>query len=523
MFVPRIILGAVLAGHYAAPAPCVELSEALALPISGLRIRSFNPVVGDDPKSRRAVDISVATDHSSGDPLFTNEQAMIVGMTAWNGQNSYGADQGGVFTPGKTSFIPLSVTLTSHAAGQKFASAYAVRAYGMGDSFLHSEDLRFASGPVAGDEGTSVHSVSYLMQQGNLTLTQISAKPSQATYTGNVVHAITASRIPQAVAVDSSAGAKAGDWIIVGHHGPNGYQTMEETQIISSRDSAITATFRNNHAAGATITPALVLELTNTSDFGQHRVLVNLTAPSYSEGKIRAISGGGFVGLGTKWSNGMAGGIANNVGAISLDADTYSGSPFNGAGGDLKGPLRSWFQILPNPTETSLGIHSFSTAGDRSYRGKGIGDGTYVIRPAARVMRISGTSIICETSNPEVWKPRDIVELAISPYPDVTGEQWAVGAYTPGGTYRGWYNLTNRGARTFGFGFALGGLMETGSNADTVPFDIGYVSAGSNYAFRSIQSRIAALALGAAYWGVRRTRATGSSGDRPLLGVTRGT
>jgi hypothetical protein len=80
--------------------------------------------------------------------------------------------------------------------------------------------------------------------------------------------------------------------------------------------------------------------------------------------------------------------------------------------------LKSWYQILSAPSATSMGVFTYSVAGDAAYHGKGRGSGGYNGRPCVEVMRINGNRLILE-STATAWQVGDSVELAISPYPDV--------------------------------------------------------------------------------------------------------
>src|SRR5207237_9470283 len=98
-------------------------------------------------------------------------------------------------------------------------------------------------------------------------------------------------------------------------------------------------------------------------------------------------------------------------------------------------------------SETSLTIHSYSTAGNLDYRGKGAG--SYIIRPAARVLRVlPGVGVVCETST-ATWKANDDVELAICPYSNVHGFSYNIDGSTTGGNYLDFFNVKNTGASPF--------------------------------------------------------------------------
>jgi hypothetical protein len=259
--------------------------------------------------------------------------------------------------------------------------------------------------------------------------------------------------------------------------GSYGYPNDEAVQITAVGSGTISAVFKNNHSNGATVTPALVLSLSNTSESGQQRKLVNLSEPSYSTGTVSVINGYTFTGSSTAWSNTMVGGSSsgNNIGCIALAADDYTGAPFQAG----SGALHSWYEIISvNSGTQTLEVSSMSTAGDLSYHGKGPGSGGYIIRPCVEVLRsatssftINGsTSVVVAESTSTTWASSDNVELAISPYPDVTGFNYTMSKWNPGGAARGFMGVTNTGARQFGFGFSVGavGFGPGGSNSDTV-------------------------------------------------------
>jgi hypothetical protein len=293
------------------------------------------------------------------------------------------------------------------------------------------------------------------------------------------------------------------DWIIFNQSVPNIYASICPAQItaVDPGNNTITCVVTNNFSSGVTITPAMVLFLDNTYMFGQDRVIVNIchtsdggatytdtgTKRKYNTGTASQNGSGALDGHGTNWSVDMVGGDALNIGAISFDADRFEGSTcFNkelyypGQGGAFplqsSSTLRSWYQIsFANPT--SLGIHSLSVAASLAYNGRAPhtgGDtstGTYVIKPAARALRISprtmnGPCVICETTN-SVWSPGDQVECIICPYPDVHGWDYRMANYTTGGISRYFMSFNNYGARSMYIGISIGTV--SGDKTDFAP------------------------------------------------------
>ena len=207
-----------------------------------------------------------------------------------------------------------------------------------------------------------------------------------------------------------------------------------------------------------------------------------MSSTPYATGTITSVSGGTLIGTGTTWSATMVGGHADNVGAISLAVDDYTGSPFDTG----SGRLRSWHQITGVTDATHLAVHSWSVAGDASYKGRGTVasnlPSTYTIRPAMRMLNfktVGGSgAMICEYSS-HTWTVGDIVECAMCPYPDVQGYQYSLSQWTPNGANnKGFFSVYNSGARTYDFCFYIGAGMASGAGwaaaqADNVGFNKG--------------------------------------------------
>jgi len=450
--------------------------------INGLSIDTFNPTISGDPNDRWATRIRVATDCAQNNPNFSNNECLEIDFSALNGQ----ATNGGI-TTAKVTFLALNMGATYNASGQKNLTGESVTAYGMSDTSIGQQFVQYAGGPVNGDEGQGFRLVSPLQQQGFLNTTTIQSKPTQSVVNTTTTQAIVASKNAQTVTVVSTAGAVNGDWVVIEQQVASGSPNLEAVQIISFTPTSITGIFRYNHNNGVTVTPALVIQCFSTFQMGQDRVLVNLSAPSYSTGTVTAISGGGmdFSGTALNSPTGPVGGTALNIGAISLTADDCTAGPFGGGN-----TLKSWYQITSVTTATHLTIHTFSVAGDAAYHGRGPGpagsgaggSAAYIIRPCARVLRFGGTNgvvdgfLICETSNAALWVVGNSVEQAICPYADVTGFNYRINHYTPGGAgVRSFLGVENWGARMWDTGILLragnGGIGQP--TGDTVAMNTG--------------------------------------------------
>lgn len=460
-----------LAGLIPAPGPG---TDPLFL-TQGLDVTTFNGNLGN-ASERRTANFTNSSDSSNVHPDFSNIETATFQMFGLHGQNTYGP-----VTQVKESFFCTNTFGYMAGSGQKFLHGNRMNAFGMGDSCIHAGDnLTYAGGPVNGDEGQGWGSVSILQQQNFLTVFTITAKPPQSVINTTITQAVTRSEFEQTVTVASTAGAVVGDWVVIDQELPSAGINLEAVKITGFTGlptPTIKGVFRCNHLINATVTPALRLTLDGTFGLGQDRVLINLsTAPgsSYSTGTVSSISGGGFTGTGTGWTIGMVGGNAMNIGAISLAADDYTLTPFNGTG--ISGALKSWYQINPLSSATLLGAFKTSVAGDGSYAGKGPGSGAYTIRPCARILRIvnSGVTftgeVICETST-STWNVGDPVEQVICPYPDVTGFQYTMVANTNGGTYRGFMNIRQGGPRKFNSCFLIDEIVARGPQTDGVAYD----------------------------------------------------
>jgi hypothetical protein len=246
-----------------------------------------------------------------------------------------------------------------------------------------------------------------------------------------------------------------------------------------------------------TVTPATVITVGTTANFGQDRYLVNTNAArAYTTGAVSSVSGGGINGTGTSWAYNMAGGSWPLAGCMAMAADAYAGSTQNGSLAST--PMNSWYAINQVASATNFGVVSHSVAADASYHGYGanavtgsitngsptlvlngvfnsIQNGQYVsgagIPTGTTVASGGGTNTLtlsanatATTSNESItiyggaytvapcarvlywtgttvvlesnsftWASADTVEEAISPYPDVNGFLYAMDRWTPGG------------------------------------------------------------------------------------------
>lgn len=425
----------------------------------------LGPTEGGVTNFKSTTDNSLITPGQFSDNIVSRFEQVIS-----NGQNVYG---GG--TNAKTTFILTDNRMTAQGAGQRFSRANTVTAYGMGDVFVESNAIQFAGADINGDEGQGFQSVSYLRQQPSLTTKTISSVTTYGGDTTTQAVYIGASLTPQSVEVGSTTGMNADDWVVVGQAVPSGDYNVEVVQVISVDDAThFTAVFRNNHGMGDVIKGATKLVLDSTSELGQDRVLVNLSGSSYSTGTVTGISGATFTGSGTTWANNMVGGAALNIGAIALTDDDYASSPFSGG----SGPLKSWYQITAVTNTTHLNIFTYSVAGNTNYRGNFVTPSNYIIRPASRILRILDSTTVILEYTAATWTAGDTVENIISPYPDVTGYQWKISSYTPGGTYRDFFHIDNIGARKFNNAIRIRDEMPSGSDVDAVAWGNGVSISG---------------------------------------------
>lgn len=467
-----------------------QLSAVAQSVLSSFTVTATNPTLGSDLNLRRAIDFNCNfTSLDATNTGFTNDACATNTLTSSNGQNVYG---GG--TDAKRSYINQMMTGTQYAAGQRFLWNNTQTCYGMGDCFLGSQTLTFATADnVAGDEGIGFQSTSRIQQQNHLTLASISSVPTPTTCNTTLTQSVTGSQTAQAVMVASTTNCVVNDWVVIGQTAPSANTSMEAVQITAVGGGTITGAFRNNHNSAATVTPAKVLVLDNGgSEIGQQRVLVNLSGTTYSTGTVSSISGGGFTGSGTSWANNTVGGSALNIGCVQLTADNYSGSPFDGSGST--GTLKSWYQISSIFSATLLGIFTYSTAGDGAYYGKG--PGGYSIKPCAQVLFTSGSTVVLETTS-TTWTAGNSVELAIPPYPDINGFQFNLANWTPGGAgFRSMFSLRNTGARTIGSALKIDSAMPSGGGADTIGWGSAVALFGKfNYGIYMENPQLAAIKM----------------------------
>ena len=415
----------------------------------------------------------------TGQSIFSTQSQFY----SWNGDLSYNST-----TQAKTNVIGNYMLHVAKAGGQSFVENRWMYGLGMGDKYLTSDFIQHSGGPVDGDEGVGFNSVSYVTQSPQLfqqTVTSVTRSSANTTTTQIITGDGT---MLQAVTVASTAGISVGDWVVVEQQTPRSDANIEAVKVTAVNPGvSITGQFRNNHASGVTITAALVLGVDGQYGFGQYRVLVNLSGASYSTGTVSSISGGGFIGSGTTWTNAMVGGNALCIGAVALTNDDYTGSPF-GAGAAAQ---KSWYQILSFTDATHIGIYTTSAAGDHAYHGKGVGAGAYIIRPAVRILAFDPAdtthlTLVCETT-PATWSVGHTVECTTSPYPDVTPFAFHLQDFTAGGVRRQFMDVVNTGARTYQTGFQVESNMQVGGNSDSpIAFDRGFRAlTGHNVGFEA--------------------------------------
>ena len=480
----------------------------LNMQANSLHIDTTNPLATAYLSDQALVDLHAHYDGTTNSSTWGDQNGVQISLTADWGAYSYNA-----VNQNKSTFKALAVLSNMQASGQRFAITAEQHCYGMGDCFLGNSWITFAGANMGGDEGTGLSNFNRVHQQETLQQTTISYNSGANPIDGinltptlcntTTTQAITGATAVQAVSVASTTNCNIGDWVVVDQEIPSASPNEEAVKITAVGGGKITGQFLNNHLISKSVTPARLLGNAFNYQFGQDRVLVNLSQPAYTTGTVTNIVGGGFTGTGTTWAAGMVGGTAPVYGCIALTADDYSGPPFNGSG--TSGTLKSWYQILGPVTSTSLGIFRTDPYGGGAYLGRGPISGSgnpasaYTIRPCARVLRIiDATTLVLET-NSFTWNVGDTVEEAISPYPTVSGHIIDLAVYTPGGEYGSFMTLLNSGARTFQYGFAVstvGTTQITQPGADGVTFGNAFYADVNGISFTSSRASVAAIKLG---------------------------
>ena len=444
----------------------------------GLNLTATNPSANNDLTNAPGFIANITFNELVNNIGFTDQAGGEVNLFYDYGLNLY---NGG--TNAKSTVIGLSSTVTATGAGEKYAFEPSIFNYGNGDTFLMSGQLFYVNGPIAGDEGTGFSTQEMTLSQPNnlqlANITSVTRTEFSTTITANV----TASQNPQNIPVASLTGANVDDWIILNQQAATAEPNSAEAQILSIDSGAgtINCICPCNLTSGMTITPALVLGVDGTYQFGQQRVVVNLQGEEYSTGTASQNGTGALIGTGTDWTTGMVGGSATNVGVISFDADTFAGGGVFDGGYSIplsqNSSLRTWYQITSVDSTTEVGILSNSAAGAGNYNGYAPvypESGNYIIKSAAKIMRLYGSNLICETST-ATWSVDDQIECIFCAYPDVHGWTWGVAQWNAGGTRRDFLDLNNIGARMFDSAVSIGWFeSETGyGNADLLAYEYG--------------------------------------------------
>jgi hypothetical protein len=419
---------------------------------ASLGVQATDPLgPANNINQRDLVDMTATYDiNTLINPGFTQRNGLVITLNGTDGDQIYGNG-----STVKSTFLPLSLTGTYTAEGQRFLYAYNITCLGKGDCSLGQSFINYAGYPSAGDEGTGYGLASRFVQSTSTgpggvvtaTVSSISRNTCNTTTTQTITGAATA----QSFTVASNAGCTVGTWIVLQHEAATGFPNHEATQITAVSAGSITAKVAGTYANGVTVTPAVDM-IHSAAWTGQGRVLVDTTATPYTTGTVTSVSGGQLIGTGTGWSNTMlTGGTALVPGCISLAADDYTGAPY-GAGALA---LHDWYQIKAVVDATHLNIQSFSAAGDQSYKGKGPGSGAYTIRPCAEILRyLSNAESILDT-NSFAWTVNNILDISLPPYPDTNGDWRAMAFYSSGGTLRSMQLYDNQGARAFASGIAI--------------------------------------------------------------------
>jgi hypothetical protein len=458
-----------------------KFTDWLAEPGGGLYVTFTLPDPVVDANFHPCVYLRSLDDTSTTNPDFTTNCVLALAYTQPHGQNTRGE---GVTV--KTTANLLSITGDHIGSGQHIGFQQVMNGYGMGDFAGESRRLQYASGPIFGDEGSGWSSINYMIQLPFLDFTNVLTVPTPSAANTTTTQSITRSKDVQTITVASSAGISVGDWVVVNLEMPTGTPNTEAVQITAVGAGTISGKFRCNYASGVTIKGAMILIVDNTFRFGQDRVLINKSATPYTTGTVSTLHATSeFVGSGTTWTTAML------RYAIAVDNDDYTGSPF-GVGA---AKLRTWHQINARTDNTHINIHSFSVTGDTGYKGKVVTGSTYVIYPAVKILKVSGTMLICEPSN-VAWSVGDVLEQAVCPYPDVQGFQYHMAHYTPNaGNLRGFMDVKNNGARAFDVGIMIRSEMKSSGGGDTIGWGVGYQAQGCAIGFQPTQCTTAAILL----------------------------
>jgi hypothetical protein len=470
-------LGAGWGATIAAPSPFVIIGGTAAyLNLGSSSIGAGVNVVGFDsdvlaqPTNHTSISATCGVTNATLTPGFTDANCAEININAINGDAIFSSLSFGT-TQAKSTMKALDINGTYLASGQRLLTGEIITCYGgSSDCAAKTTFVTFASGPIAGDEGSGFTDVNLLSQQGFLSLSTITGtQPAQSTVNTTTTQIIAASKTAQTITVASSTGCVVGQWVVLAQQLPSAQDSKTAMQITACGTNTIQGIVRANYVSGVTVTPAKVLTFNSTFQTGQNRVMVDLSQPTYATGTVASIAGNIFTGSGTTWAANMVGGNATNIGCIALDADTYTGSPFNGVAPAANGPLHSYYQIINFTDATHLGVNSPNTAGAGNYSGIGVGTThTYKIYPCAEILYLGNTNgsvtglVVLETST-STWAVGDLVETAIVPFPYIVASQYHIQSWTPGGTFEGFEDIENTGSAQGEYGIRINGRQPAGA------------------------------------------------------------
>jgi len=460
--VPSVTLATLGGGTNTSSAFVLGQGSSLSITgTSGLVSNVLNPAALNNVNQHQLISFTCSTNSTTTTPGYTDEDCLEVTENALMGQ----ALNNGITTAKKT-FLPVSINMSANASGQKIPLNVGMNAYGMSDDIMFGTSMTYAGGTVNGDEGHSVWRITD-SQQSNLTLTTLTSVPTRTLCNTTITQAVTSSLSAQSVTVASSTNCSINNWVIIDRSNANGNTNAEAVQLTAVSTGHVSGVFMNNHNTSATLTPATVVNVNNAFQFGQNRVLVDLSGTSYTTGTVASISGYTFTGSGTTWANNVVGGDALNPGCIYLAQDTLTHGPFTGSAGNSNGPLHAYYEIQSVGGTTALNIFSLSVSGDLNYYhdGANSGSGAYTILPCSRIFWFSGTSgaatVVLDTST-FTFTNGDNVEVAISSYPDRQGIWDQFSDWNPGGTHRARYEMENEGAVPFLYGLQIAQGLPSG-------------------------------------------------------------
>jgi hypothetical protein len=422
-------------------------------------LQTTDPATSSDPNNQLGVRVNSVMTGKNNTPNFSNQY--LLNMFNWIGHGWNQSDGRAKLTQGIFSGHQVAA-----GEGQAIAYVFQQTKYGMGDGLTALIATWFRNGVKdAGGEGTSGVSIQLRQDPSPCRghVLSVTRSPVNTVTTAAIVLPNDASSLT--VPVADTTGLTPGAWAIVEPQplGSPLEANQEAIKIITLTATSITAKFQRPHAAGVAVIGAHVLRLDNVGGFGQGRLLVNLSQPSYSLGSAQAVQGKHrILGTGTSWTAGtgpLPGGSVLNPGAISFTADDVT------VAGKL---IKAWYSLVHFGDASTAALDHWSQVGRAGYAGFSGRPGSstaYTISPSAIILAFEpmsgsqqGGGRVVLSPNGFTWSgpdpltpgsPGDLVDCAVSTSADVTGLVMRLAAYLPGGNYQSAFTVRNSGPRQF--------------------------------------------------------------------------